>query len=101
MRTIGVPPLRLDPTPAVGDALSRFAGVYAWPDQRIEVTPTASGLLIESEGEETEALPLDGRAFVVDSADPDNPTVTFGAFDDDGRPGVLYRMLWALPRVQE
>ena len=37
--------------------------------------------------------------FLVDADDPDNPTVTFGGFDDDGRPGVLYEMLWGLPRV--
>jgi hypothetical protein len=33
--------------------------------------------------------------------DPDNPTVTFEAFDAAGRPGVLYQMLWGLPRVDE
>jgi hypothetical protein len=27
-------------------------------------------------------------------ADPDSPTMTFGAFDASGRPGVLYQMLW-------
>jgi hypothetical protein len=32
---------------------------------------------------------------------PDNPTVTFGAFDAIGRPRVLYVMLWGLPRVDE
>ncbi|HEX7472100.1 MAG TPA: serine hydrolase domain-containing protein [Candidatus Limnocylindrales bacterium] len=31
--------------------------------------------------------------------DPDNPTVTFGAFDAEGRPQVLYEMLWGLPRT--
>jgi hypothetical protein len=30
---------------------------------------------------------------------PDNPTVTFGAFDVAGRPRVLYDMLWGLPRL--
>jgi hypothetical protein len=27
------------------------------------------------------------------------PAATFGGFDDDGRPGVLYEMLWGLPRA--
>jgi CubicO group peptidase (beta-lactamase class C family) len=45
------------------------------------------------------ALPIDGRAFLVDLGDPDTPTVTFGAFDDNGRPGSLYQMLWGFPRV--
>jgi CubicO group peptidase (beta-lactamase class C family) len=98
---ISVPPLRLDAEPgAVGD-LSRFAGVYAWPDRRVEVTATQTCLLIKSERGETEALPLDERTFVVDSIDPDNPTVTFGAFDAAGRPRVLYVMLWGLPRLDD
>jgi len=54
--------------------------------------------LMAEEGE-TEALPLDEHAFVVDPTDPDNPTVTFGDFDAAGRPHVLYVMLWGLPRL--
>jgi phosphatidylethanolamine-binding protein (PEBP) family uncharacterized protein len=45
-----------------------------------------------------EALPLDDRSFLVDVDDPDNPTMTFGALDANGRPSVLYQMLWGLPR---
>ena len=45
--------------------------------------------------------PLDERTFVVDPTDPDNPMVTFGAFDAAGRPQVLYVMLWGLPRRDE
>ncbi len=87
---ISVPPLRLDASPGAAGDLSRFAGVYAWPDQRVEVTATGSSLLINSDDGETEALPLDERTFLVDADDPDTPTVTFGAFDATGRPGVLY-----------
>lgn len=97
---ISVPPLRLDPAAGAAGDLSRFAGVYAWPDRRVEVTATAGiSLLIKSESGETEALPLDERTFLVDPDDPDDPTVTFGAFDEEGRPGVLYLMLWGLPRL--
>jgi hypothetical protein len=96
---ISVPPLRLDPSPGAAGDLSRFAGVYAWPDRRADVTATADGLLISSEDGQTEALPLDERTFLVDAADPDNPAVTFGAFDTAGRPQVLYDMLWGLPRL--
>lgn len=96
---ISVPPLQLDTHPNAAGDLSRFAGVYAWPDRRVEVTATASGLLLTDEGGQTEAVPLDERTFLVDAADPDNPTVTFGAFDAAGRPQVLYLMLWGLPRV--
>jgi CubicO group peptidase (beta-lactamase class C family) len=98
---ITVSPLLLDVSPDAVTDVSRFAGVYAWPDRRVEVTATASGLTIASGQDETEALPLDERTFLVDGADPDNPTVTFGAFDADGRPRVLYVMLWGLPRLAE
>ncbi|MGH8835876.1 MAG: serine hydrolase domain-containing protein [Actinomycetes bacterium] len=96
---ISLPPLVLDAAPDPASDLSRFAGVYAWPDQRVEVTATERGLVIKDEQGETEALPLDERTFVVDPVDPDNPTVTFGAFDATGRPRVLYLMLWGLPRL--
>jgi len=78
-----------------------LAGVYAWPDRQVQVTATADGLLIKSEQGEVEALPLDERTFLVDAMDPDNATVTFGAFDAARRPRVLYLMLWGLPRVDE
>jgi CubicO group peptidase (beta-lactamase class C family) len=98
---ISMPPLRLDPSPGAAGDLSRFAGVYAWPDRRIEVTATDNRLVIKDENEQVEALPLDERTFLTDPADPDNPTVTFGGFDTAGRPGVLYDMLWGLPRLHE
>jgi hypothetical protein len=96
---ISVPPLRLDASPGIAGDLSRFAGVYAWPDRHVEVTASGGGLFIKDEGDKTELRPLDERTFLVDPTDPDNPTVTFGAFDASGRPRVLYVMLWGLPRL--
>jgi Beta-lactamase len=96
---ITVPPLRLDVSPEAAGELSRFAGTYAWPDRRVEVEATSCGLLINNEEGPTEAFPLDERTFVLDAADPDNPAVTFGAFDTAGQPQVVYDMLWGLPRV--
>lgn len=96
---IRVPPLRLDPSHGVTDGLSRFAGVYAWPDRRLQVTESASALIISGDEMEAEALRLDVQSFLVDADDPDNPAVTFGAFDAHGRPQVLYTMLWGLPRL--
>jgi len=96
---IGMPPLHLSPSPGAAGDLSRFTGRYAWPDRQVDVAATADGLLVSGEDGQTEALPLSERTFLVDPADPDNPTVTFGAFDASGRPGVLYEMLWGLPRV--
>ena len=97
---IGFPPLRLEPNPAAGD-LSRFAGTYAWPDRRIEVTATQRGHFLEAEDRQAELLPLTDRVCLADASDPDDPTVTFGAFDASGRPQVLYSMLWGLPRVAD
>jgi hypothetical protein len=81
--------------------LARFAGTYAWPDRRVEVTATADGLLIAGGEREAVARPLDDRSFLVDAADPDGPAVTFGAFDAAARPHVLYDLLWGLPRVED
>lgn len=96
---ISVPPLRLDPSPGAAGDLSRFAGVYGWPDRQVDVIATANGLRISNGNDQTEALALDERTFLTDPADPDNPTMTFGEFDPAGRPGVLYDMIWGLPRV--
>jgi CubicO group peptidase (beta-lactamase class C family) len=96
---IRAPALNLDPSPGAAGDLGRFAGTYAWPDRRIDVTAGADALLITSGGEQKAALPLNDRTFVVDAADPDTPTITFGYFDGAGRPGALYDMLWGLRRV--
>jgi CubicO group peptidase (beta-lactamase class C family) len=96
---ISVPPLTLAASPDAAGDLSRFAGRYAWPDRQVNVAAKAHVLVITSPDGQIEALPLTDRTFLVDPADPDNPTVTFGAFDSAGRPGVLYEMLWGLPRA--
>jgi CubicO group peptidase (beta-lactamase class C family) len=96
---VTMPALRLEPSADAAGALARFEGVYAWPDRRLEVTATGGALVLESAGTSVDARPLDECTFLVDADDPDNPTVTFGVFDESGRPGVLYDMLWGLPRV--
>jgi CubicO group peptidase (beta-lactamase class C family) len=89
---VRMPELRLEPEPGAAGDLSRFEGVYAWPDRRWEVTATESSLRFAGEEGVLEGAPLDGSTFVVDPDDPDTPTVTFAN-------GVLYRMIWGLPRV--
>jgi CubicO group peptidase (beta-lactamase class C family) len=96
---IGVAPLRLDPSRGAAGDLARFEGVYGWPDRRVEVEATEARLLMTGDDGRAEAFPVDERTFLVDAADPDTPTVTFGAFGPDGRPGALYSMLWGLPRL--
>jgi CubicO group peptidase (beta-lactamase class C family) len=98
---ITVPPLHLNSESGSAGGLSRYAGVYGWPDRRVDVTATDTGLLIGSDEGETEALPLDERTFLVDPNDPDTPTVTFGEFDATRRPRVLYIMLWGVPRLDD
>ena len=90
---IRVPSLRLGVSPGAAGDLSRFAGVYAWPDRQVQVTAAGSGLVPKEEHEETEVLPIDERTFLVDPSDPDNPTVTFAGSDAARRPQVLYLML--------
>lgn len=96
---VSMPALQLEPTPGAAGDLSRFAGVYAWPDRRWEVAAADTHLVMVGPRGRVEARPIDDHAFLVDPHDPDTPTVTFGLFDDSGRPGVLYPMLWGLPRA--
>jgi CubicO group peptidase (beta-lactamase class C family) len=98
---IAVSPMRLEASPGAAGELSRFTGVYGWPDRRVEVAAAGSRILMRSAEGETEAFPLDERTFLVDAVDPDSPTVTFGAHDANGRPRVLYDMLWGLPRLDQ
>ena len=58
-------------------------------------------LVIVMEGKERDAWLIDDGVFLVDPADPDNPTITFGSPDAEGRPQMLYEMLWGLPRVAD
>jgi CubicO group peptidase (beta-lactamase class C family) len=87
-----MPQLELAPSAGPPGDLARFAGEYAWPDRRWTVSAAGDALLVEGDGRSLEALPLEDGVFLVDAADPDNPTVTF-------RDGVLYVMLWGLPRL--
>ena len=96
---IAMPALPLDSSPGAAGDLARFAGVYAWPDLRWEVTARDTHLLMQGDGGAVNALPQNDCTFVGDAKDPDTPTVTFGGFDASGRPAVLYQMLWGLPRV--
>lgn len=95
---VAMPPLSLEARAGTSD-LSRFAGTYAWPDRRWEVTATDAGLRVDGPRGVVEALPVDDGSFLVDVDDPDVPTITFAAFDGDGRPGVLYQMIWGFPRI--
>ena len=96
---IAIPPIHLEPSAGAAGDLAHYQGVYAWPDRRVQVSPTKHGLLITGDDGGAQARPLDRRTFLVDAADPDTPTITFGAFDPTGRPRVLYSMLWGLPRI--
>jgi len=96
---MNIPPLSLEPALGAAGDLARYTGVYAWPDSRWNVTASDDALRLEHDGASVEALPIDERTFLVDADDHDIPTVTFDAFDANGRPGVLYHMLWGYPRV--
>jgi hypothetical protein len=95
---VRMPHLNLSPTPGIAGDLARFTGVYAWPDRRIEVDAEGDELVLTDEQGPTSARPVTPRVFLRDASDPDNPTVTFGADDEQGRPRTLYSMLWGLAR---
>ena len=98
---IEVATLRLDPSPDVPEQLAAYAGAYCWPDRRVEVTESAHGLLVSEDGVARESVPLDRRTFLIDRDDPDAPTITFDDFDEAGRPGVVYDMVWGLGRLRD
>jgi hypothetical protein len=94
-----VPTVRLDPSPDVPHSVSAYTGTYGWPDRRVQVTESAGRVVVTEDGVAQEAAPLDHRRFLLDRDDPDTPTITFDDFDVDGRPGVLYDMVWGLERL--
>ncbi len=96
---IDVPAPHTRPMEGAAGELGRFAGDYAWPDRCVSVRVAGTCLVVDDGDRVVEAPPVDDRSFLVDPADPDNPTVTFGSFDAKGRPGTLYEMLWGLPRA--
>lgn len=97
---LSVPEFRLDPEDDGLDLdLQSYAGIYAWPDKRFEMSVEDDVLVVTSHDQRATATPLDRRTFVIDRSNPDTPTMTFDDFDDDGRPGVVYRMLWGFPRT--
>ncbi len=97
---IRLPAWRPAPTGAAAGDLSRFAGAYTWPDRRIDVSVADEGLRITEGDREALARPLDDRTFLLEPEDADGPTVTFGELAD-GRPGVLYDYVWAVPRSDQ
>jgi CubicO group peptidase (beta-lactamase class C family) len=97
--SVHMPGLQLEPRPGSAGELDRFAGTYAWPDREYRVAVEGDALAIRWDDEEAEAWPLNDRAFVINPESHDAPTIAFGEFDPDGRPHVLYRMLWGSPRV--
>ena len=96
---VGVPTVSLEPSLDVPHQVAAYTGTYGWPDRRVDVTESARGLLVTEDGMAKEAVPLDHRSFLIDRDDPDTPTITFDDFDKDGRPGVLFDMVWGLGRL--
>lgn len=97
---VTIPELQLDADDAEpGLDLSSYAGTYAWPDRQLEMSVEDDALVVESGDQRAIATPIDHRVFLLNRSNPDTPTMTFDDFDDEGRPGVVYRMLWGLPRI--
>jgi CubicO group peptidase (beta-lactamase class C family) len=98
---LAVPPLPQNSAPAPPERLSLYRGAYGWPDRRVDVQATDRSMTVTEEGVTRQALPLGSGIFLIDPGNPDTPTITFADFDRNGRPGVLYDMVWGLPRLPE
>lgn len=98
---VEVPPLRLEPSADAPDDLAAYAGSYGWPDRHIEMTASDGRFVVTEDGVAKPAVPLDRSTFLMDPEDPDSPTIAFADFDDAGRPGVLYDLVWGLPRMPD
>jgi len=97
---VEMPQLHLEPSPGAAGQLDSYAGTYTWPDRQCRVVAEPDRLLIDVDGRRREAHPTTEGVFVVDPDDPDNPTVTFGHPDEQGRSQAIHLMLWALPRTR-
>jgi hypothetical protein len=99
-RLLGVRPpvLRLATRGDVDVDPSAYVGTYTWPERVYEVRLDAGRPVLVRDGRIRPLEPLDERVFVVDRANPDVPTITFDRFDEHGRPGVVYVMVWGIPR---
>jgi CubicO group peptidase (beta-lactamase class C family) len=93
----GPVPLDLVAHPGAAGDLSRYAGVYGWPDRTVGVEAHGDALLVTADDRRAEAWPVDQRTFVLDPPDADDPAMTF-ALDEHGEPQALYEQMWALPR---
>ena len=91
------PRLRLQPRPVPRGIWLGSAGAYTWPETAATSSRRLTTACCSPGGGDGQASAR-RRTFVVDADDDDWPTLTFGAFDSAGRPGVLYRLLWGLPR---
>lgn len=98
---VEVPPLRLEPSADAPDDLATYVGTYGWPDRHIEVTASDGRFVVTEDGVAKPAVPLDRSTFLMDPADPDSPTIAFADFDEAGCPGVLYDLVWGLPRMPD
>lgn len=92
------------PGPPNGDGvrhsdLRLFEGTYSWPDDKIQVVAAESDKLVVSRGENSiDAVVSDESTFPLQVPSPDPLTLTFDGFDSEGRPAMLYWMVWGHPR---
>lgn len=78
--------------------LSAFEGTYSWPDREFVVAAQTDRLAISTGGQSVDAFPGLDSTFLLEVASPDPLTVTFDHFDAEGRPQMLYWVVWGYPR---
>jgi len=61
-------------------------------------SPKGKTLVIDFPEGKRVVSPIDERTCLLDSTAPDTPTLTFGAFDPERAPQMLYKAVWGMPR---
>lgn len=75
-----------------------FEGTYSWPDDEIQVMAEANRLVVSRGEHSIGAVASDSSTFLLEIPSPDPLTVTFDGFDSEGRPTMLYWVVWGHPR---
>lgn len=79
--------------------LDRFAGTYGWLDTSMTVVAEGATLTVSDSGTPATVHRIGESTFVLDPENPADSSLTFANVDDDGKPQLLYDLVWPFPRT--